>query len=710
MISIIVIATASDISQESALSEINDRILHSDNITKPYYTSGISEWNSYWNSFILKLNDSKELYLNLIEKTDLSSGEINNLVLKKQKLQREIEIIEGIITLDESFGYNGLEKAINDQSKTSSGANRLRAYYNDINSQVDFLLSEEMQSQSFSSGISGTGLKSSIKTIMNLDGIYQVKSGSKTVNIYNDDGTKKTDSDLEDEAKEIAIDWVGGWWNALFGKCKKLVGKSEEFIIISKTSDGTIFERNYIFNFLDAGIQTFNPDNYYCILSGNMESCNKIIYEDWNSKILNIEDIKHGESANYITIPFKEHYTFIDWGANLSNIVTDIKVTAQYLINHYQVLFKDYDESILSDQIVNHGDNAISPEIPFRKNYNFTGWNLNFTNIKSNLTITAQYQIIISNISDENITYNINSSDENISIDINENISIVKIDISSLITNGTGIIPKIVINSLNTYNITVNIPQTNISTTNISWNGIINSPTITNTLIPAVEGKTRTKSIAIEIGFLEGTLLFDEAVQIILPQQNNKKVGYLLNNTFSEITNICKNNTQEFANNLSNYSECYINSGSDLVIWTKHFTEFITYDEVLVNVVNDVIDETDETSSSSGGSSKTSSLKNTCIAQWNCTGWSDCINNTQTRFCYDKEKCSKIDINKPTESRDCIPIEQEKDIIELNTKPIKTGFGLGAVIGDKTSQTLSVFIIFIIILCSLMILVYYKIL
>ena len=57
----------------------------------------------------------------------------------------------------------------------------------------------------------------------------------------------------------------------------------------------------------------------------------------------------------------------------------------------YKVTFVDYDETVLSEQTVLYGESAVAPENPSRENWTFTGWDKEFTNITSELVVTAQY-------------------------------------------------------------------------------------------------------------------------------------------------------------------------------------------------------------------------------------------------------------------------------------------------------------------------------
>lgn len=57
----------------------------------------------------------------------------------------------------------------------------------------------------------------------------------------------------------------------------------------------------------------------------------------------------------------------------------------------YTVIFKDWDNSILNEQQVSYGEAAIAPETPMRDGYTFIGWDVDFSNIQSDLIVTALY-------------------------------------------------------------------------------------------------------------------------------------------------------------------------------------------------------------------------------------------------------------------------------------------------------------------------------
>ncbi len=60
----------------------------------------------------------------------------------------------------------------------------------------------------------------------------------------------------------------------------------------------------------------------------------------------------------------------------------------------FYVAFVDYDNSLLGVQLVKSGESVVAPEVPTRKGYNFVGWDTEFSNVTSNLTVKAVYEKI----------------------------------------------------------------------------------------------------------------------------------------------------------------------------------------------------------------------------------------------------------------------------------------------------------------------------
>ncbi|MEM4554481.1 MAG: hypothetical protein QXT25_01365 [Candidatus Anstonellaceae archaeon] len=136
-----------------------------------------------------------------------------------------------------------------------------------------------------------------------------------------------------------------------------------------------------------------------------------------------------------------------------------------------------------------------------------------------------------------------------------------------------------------------------------SWPAVLFLPTIKqNAVASPPDSGTNNIIYVVEVGFGEEMLFFDKAVRILIPAAAGRLAGYVHNGTFFKITSNCSQDNQQWADaNLnSTQKECKIDVGSDLVIWTKHFTQFVAYS-------NTPPSSSGGGSGSSGSSSSTSS-------------------------------------------------------------------------------------------------------
>lgn len=120
----------------------------------------------------------------------------------------------------------------------------------------------------------------------------------------------------------------------------------------------------------------------------------KVVFKDWNGRTLATQTVVYEGSATAPAAPVREGYIFKGWSAGFDRITSDLAIKAVYEINHYTVMFKDWDGEVLETQIVDYGGAATAPTDPARTGYTFSGWDVPFDPVKNNLTATAIYTII----------------------------------------------------------------------------------------------------------------------------------------------------------------------------------------------------------------------------------------------------------------------------------------------------------------------------
>lgn len=69
----------------------------------------------------------------------------------------------------------------------------------------------------------------------------------------------------------------------------------------------------------------------------------------------------------------------------------DVTLYPVWTANTYTVTFVNWNGTTLKTQNVNHGSGATAPSNPNRNGYTFAGWDKAFTNVTSNLTVTATF-------------------------------------------------------------------------------------------------------------------------------------------------------------------------------------------------------------------------------------------------------------------------------------------------------------------------------
>ena len=153
--------------------------------------------------------------------------------------------------------------------------------------------------------------------------------------------------------------------------------------------------------------------------------------------------------------------------------------------------------------------------------------------------------------------------------------------------------------------IEVNIPAGTTVSAPSGWDGTINAPNIRSNNSVAVtpdSGKTAAVNAVIEIGYGDVPLIFDKAVRILIPGQAGKDVGYSRGGVFTKITNLLSADSQAAGDALPPGGDGRIDVGNDLVVWTKHFTPFVTYTQTT---------ESSDDGGSGGGSSSSEAVRST---------------------------------------------------------------------------------------------------
>ncbi len=161
-------------------------------------------------------------------------------------------------------------------------------------------------------------------------------------------------------------------------------------------------------------------------------------------------------------------------------------------------------------------------------------------------------------------------------IDVPNGITGTIIDVNSLTDGLSGTLPQITINATTSVGlVNVAIPDGTVVTGETGWDSKINVPAVKENSSVSVTGGTVDS--VIEIGANTTPITFDKGVRIQIAGKAGKKAGYSRGSVFTEITDTCAADTQKVGDDLAPGGDCKINVEGDLVIWTKHFTSFVTF-------------------------------------------------------------------------------------------------------------------------------------
>lgn len=111
-------------------------------------------------------------------------------------------------------------------------------------------------------------------------------------------------------------------------------------------------------------------------------------FVDFDGTLLNKQTIPYGQDAAVPASPKREGYSFKGWDKEYNNITSSLTITAQYIQKSFTVTFKDGEgNTIGTPQKVLYGEAAVEPDSSNISG--FVGWNKDFSYITSSLTVSA---------------------------------------------------------------------------------------------------------------------------------------------------------------------------------------------------------------------------------------------------------------------------------------------------------------------------------
>ncbi len=147
-----------------------------------------------------------------------------------------------------------------------------------------------------------------------------------------------------------------------------------------------------IMTVLEDGTEKLLHESYY----GEDAVKHKVTFLGKDDEVLETQNVIEGEDAVAPTAPEVEGFKFTGWDKEFTNVKSDLTVKALYeaLAKTYTVTFVDKDGKEISKVEVKEGEDAKAPTAPKVEGFKFTGWDKEFTNVKSDLTVKALYEVL----------------------------------------------------------------------------------------------------------------------------------------------------------------------------------------------------------------------------------------------------------------------------------------------------------------------------
>ena len=161
---------------------------------------------------------------------------------------------------------------------------------------------------------------------------------------------------------------------------------------------------NYHYFFLDGVLQATltqsSPNDYGAWYIGGLKKTSMeagCYFNGYIDEILISSSCKWTSNFTVPTEPYKDatdvsyvyKYTCENITSN-TNVVATFKEAATHIVT-----FLDWNGTILKTQMVADGESATPPPDPTRALFTFTGWDIGYTNVTSDITVTAQYTVVV---------------------------------------------------------------------------------------------------------------------------------------------------------------------------------------------------------------------------------------------------------------------------------------------------------------------------
>lgn len=129
-----------------------------------------------------------------------------------------------------------------------------------------------------------------------------------------------------------------------------------------------------------------------CSCGAETDAKYKVKFIDHDGSILKEEEVNKNSSATAPSDPERFGYTFAGWDCDFSNVTSNLDVHALYDAMTFTVRFYDFYGKLLKEELIKTDQTAHAPEAPGVIYHEFTGWDMDFSKVQSNMSINPLYE------------------------------------------------------------------------------------------------------------------------------------------------------------------------------------------------------------------------------------------------------------------------------------------------------------------------------
>lgn len=185
-------------------------------------------------------------------------------------------------------------------------------------------------------------------------------------------------------------------------------------IVKIQDEDGSIYKENVVFS--DLFTLSLQKEGYTGRLYRDADFLKPLtkdskvkngdtVYVNWTIKSytvtfmdgktpLKTEKVQHGSAATAPKVSEKDGKTFKGWDEGFSNVTSDLTINAVYDVDTFTVTFKDGD-TVLSIQTVEYDKSATAPTVTPAPGKKHNGWDVEFDHVQKDLVVNATFEDIM---------------------------------------------------------------------------------------------------------------------------------------------------------------------------------------------------------------------------------------------------------------------------------------------------------------------------